>query len=204
MRNFAIVGLILCASCSTLENFEGAPGETREQLALFVGQRSVDTGFEDAIEDVFDADLTDDASEGIDDLESQTAFGLEYSRARTGQFGWEAGLGFGTSSEDVGGLDFELNTVEIYTGVRKDFSTPESKLIPYLGLGVAFVTAELEIEGFDADENSLGAYAHGGAAYQISKNASIGLDVRILTGTDLDDDLTADYLQIALMLGWSL
>ena len=86
----------------------------------------------------------------------------------------------------------------------------ERKLIPFVGGGLAFMTAEQEIERFFGgsatdDDTTVGVYVNGGVYWRIGKRFNIGFDGRVVTGTSIqlfDKKGDANYGQLGLILGW--
>jgi opacity protein-like surface antigen len=78
--------------------------------------------------------------------------------------------------EDTGG------TAEIHLGARKTFTLENSSFRPYVGGGVALVTAILENENagvkVDDDDSTVGAWVGAGTYYAVTPSFNIGLDVR--------------------------
>ena len=150
-----------------------------------------------------------------DPLDQQGAFGV------TVDFGgaeWpihlETGFYGSADEEDVFDnfllLEGELSAsvAEFFFGVNKTWET-SGKTRPFVGGGLATVTTDIELDtpigDADDDDSSLGAYVHGGVFWRLGKRFNLGLDARILTGTDLtlfDEDIDADYFQGGLVLGF--
>ncbi len=80
------------------------------------------------------------------------------------------------ANEDTGG------TVEMHLGARKIFALQNSSFRPYVGGGVALVTAILENENagvtVDDDDNTVGAWVGAGTYYAVTPSFNLGLDVR--------------------------
>lgn len=112
--------------------------------------------------------------------------------------------GFGFS----GTGKFTASVGEISFGVMKIW-LPSDNVHPYIGGGAALVSAhaELEISGVsvDDDDGSLGAYAQGGVFWRLGRKFNIGVDGRLVAGTDIDlfgVSGDADYAQLGIVLGW--
>jgi len=142
-------------------------------------------------------------------VEDQPTFGLEYSNENPAQsIGWEIGFMASEEDDNIGAFDVEGSTSELYGGIRKSFET-EGAVRPYLGGGLALITAEGEVAlgGLSAseDDSSPALYLHGGIAFDVSDAFFIGVDLRILTGSDItfgEYDGDADYTQLAIVLGF--
>lgn len=82
--------------------------------------------------------------------------------------------------EDLG------HTTEFQLGVRKYFIHQHSKIQPYAGGGVSFISAELEIENNNTttvqDDSVLGGWIGTGMNYAINPGFVVGLDVRYSYG----------------------
>ena len=80
------------------------------------------------------------------------------------------------ANKDTGG------TIETHLGVRKIFTLENSSFRPYVGGGVALVSAVLENENagvkVDDDDNTIGAWVGAGTYYAVTPSFNIGLDVR--------------------------
>ena len=79
-------------------------------------------------------------------------------------------------NEDTGG------TMEIHLGARKIFTLQNSSFRPYLGGGVALVSAMLENENagvaVEDDDTAVGAWVGAGTYYAVTPSFNIGVDVR--------------------------
>ncbi len=128
-----------------------------------------------------------------------------------GQDDWPINLAAGFmasgSEEDEGVFDLTATVAELSFGVLKTWK--EGSVRPFVGGGLAAVAAELEIEGpggdVSADDTSGAIYAQGGVYWRIGSRFNIGGDVRVLFGSDFEEDgveADADYFQIGLLLGW--
>jgi opacity protein-like surface antigen len=84
---------------------------------------------------------------------------------------------------------------------------------PYVGGGASLIAINVDAEGSGAggsasisdDDVGVGLYLHGGAAWQVASSFRLGLDLRYLTGTDVDlfgVNGDVDYAQAALFLGF--
>jgi hypothetical protein len=159
-----------------------------QRISIHLGQRS----------------FTEDDYEPV---EEQLVIGLEYaSQPRDGIIGFEVGM-MGSSDEDeIGASDVEAETGELYGGVRKSFG--RGAVRPVIGFGVALIHASVDIAGFaDEDDASVAGYFHSGVAGRLGSTFSLGIDLRALFGSELDlggFDVDADYVQLALVLGFDL
>lgn len=85
----------------------------------------------------------------------------------------------------------------------------DQRLRPYLGGGLAFLDAEKSSSrgfiGASQDDQSSGLYVNGGLAWRIGRSFNVGLDARLVTGTDVtifDEKGDADYFQLGVLLGY--
>jgi len=181
--------LTLFCSCTALPSGvsqapQSSPGG--ERLALYLGQRNLD-------------------EDDYDPVDEQPTFGIEYSsEAPDSTIGWEVGL-MGSKDEDtVAGFDLSGSTGELYGGIRKSFG--EGTVRPYIGAGLSAINSELEVAGLGSeDDSSLAGYAHGGLMFDVSQSFFLGIDVRVLFGSDVSYgtfETDVDYGQLALVLGW--
>jgi opacity protein-like surface antigen len=73
-------------------------------------------------------------------------------------------------------------TIEMHLGARKIFTLGNSSFSPYVGGGVAIISALLENENagvtVDDDDTAVGAWISVGTYYAVTPRFSLGLDVR--------------------------
>ena len=110
-------------------------------------------------------------------------------------------------------LKVELLTIEGYFGFHRTFLR-DANLRPYIGAGVSVVyydsqknTDGVGIHVHDDDEGgwTAGLYAHGGISWQCSENVQIGVDLRGLGFTDVNNlggDGDLDYARFAVFIGF--
>lgn len=145
------------------------------------------------------------------EVDSQALFGV-LADFGLGQLPLHAAVGIQVSVDEQ---DIEGSPGFTRTGSVADFSAGlklmprEGAFRPYLGAGVASVGAAGEIEGggstSDFDDQSFGFYVQGGGFTRIGKGFNLGVDLRLVTGTDIDfGGVTgdADSFVAALTLGW--
>ena len=105
-------------------------------------------------------------------------------------------------SEDTGG------TMEMHLGARKVFALNNSSLSPYVGGGVAIVTASLEHESagvtVEDDETAVGVWIGAGAYYAVTPRFNLGLDVRYSKAEVnlFDIDREAGGFNVGLTIGY--
>jgi len=160
---------------------------------------------------------------GLRDLEDDTFwnevdrplyFGVEVDYREPGShLGVEFGFGFAIDAKDRGAIDTVASFFEGYGGIRFTGDMgPGNRIHPYIGAGaVAIFADERHIAGaakVDDGDITFGGYAHIGAYYSINRHIHVGVDGRIVFGTDLDfnfgpSDIStdADYKQLSFMIG---
>lgn len=122
------------------------------------------------------------------------------------------GSGADDRAEDlfVGGVDVTVAVGEAFFGVNKTWGL-SGNVRPFVGGGLASVVAAVELDSVtfplseDDDDQSLGAYVHGGVFWRLGPRFNIGVDGRFLGGTDLTlfgEDTDVDYVQLGLVLGF--
>ena len=159
------------------------------RLSVYLGQRT----------------LTDDGFWGS--LEEQPVFGIEYAHeGENSSVGWVIGLSGAAEEKRIGGTDVEAETGEIYGGIVKSFPSGTGLWRPYIGGGVSYLTTELESGGGSVDDSSIAGYLHGGLAVHLTKSFFLGIDARMVFGSDISlvglTDNDVDYEQLTGFLGW--
>jgi hypothetical protein len=143
-----------------------------------------------------------------DPVAEELTLGVQYSTVGRSGFGIEFGLigSTGFKDEVSANVDVTGAVLEGFVGLRKEFDW--GKWRPAFGAGAALIAAGIDNDAgggvLDDQDTSKGYYAHGGLFYDYDSSAFIGVDVRVLTGTELVFDATdadADYQQITLVLG---
>jgi hypothetical protein len=99
------------------------------------------------------------------------------------------------------------STTELDLGVRKIWR-PSPRFRPYLGGGLAFISARLErtgpfgtISGYD---DGAGLWLGGGVSWLLGKSLNLGLDAK-LSGADvriLDERRAAGGFHLGVLVGW--
>ncbi len=145
-----------------------------------------------------------------DPIDEQGVLGLNMD---LGGASWPVQIEFGFhasgAEDDIGPLDVTASIAELQVGVQK-FWKVGSTMRPFVGGGLALVWAEVELEdnlGFsvDEDDNTVGAYVHGGIYWRLGKAFNIGLDGRITGTGDLEafgSEVDANYFQLGMILGF--
>jgi opacity protein-like surface antigen len=115
--------------------------------------------------------------------------------------------------QGAGEFEVELDYYELYSGLHRTFLRG-TRIQPYVGAGLSIIWWDAEkrfnapgqAEREDEDDNfAFGAYVHGGLSIQLTENLQVGLDLRALYGTDVEDLFGAgdlDYQRIALFIGF--
>ena len=162
--------------------------------------------------------LDDDLFEAA---ENPFAFGVEFSQvAEPGTLGFEFGFGLAKDEDDnvalspsgafPGGVfNVERDMGEIYGGFRAEFG--HSNIRPYIGGGGTLINmSERRSQGFleaEDDDNTVGAYLHGGVQVDLNEAFFIGVDFRRVFGSNVElfeRKYDTDYTQLAFTLGVSL
>lgn len=146
-------------------------------------------------------------------VDEQLGLGLELDwRPGGSQVGFELGVSVSEEDDDafvqgLGVVDAEASFLELYGGVRGTFG--EDVVQPFVGAGLTYLVADLEVSALGAsaseDEGSLGLYAHGGVSFAVGEHVSLGLDARVVLGTEMDFagfEVDADYFQLGGFLGF--
>lgn len=197
MKSVGLLALLALSACSAVPHAgvqnRGIERDHPTRASLLLGQRNLDE---------------DDYAP----VEEQFMIGFEFAHeARDSVLGWEFGFAGSSDSEDVEFFGEELevtaSTAELYGGIRKSF--PVGIFRPYIGGGVAYIFSELELEddfgnSASVDDGSVAGYVHIGAMFDITRWFFLGIDLRLLFGSDLDYDgfeSDADYGQLALRIG---
>ena len=169
---------------------EVSDGRQPHRLSALVGARS----------------LGDD--EVWDPVADELTLGLQYSKVGTSGFGIEFGVSGSTGfkNEVTTNVDVTGAVIEVFGGLRKEFDW--GKWRPTFGAGAALLAAGIDNDSggavADDEDTSSGLYAHGGIFYDFDSNAFIGVDARVLTGTEIEFgtiQADADYQQVTLILG---
>lgn len=100
--------------------------------------------------------------------------------------------------------DVEASVTEFSVGVMKLWDR-RVHFRPYVSTGLSLVHAELEADGFDENDDSLGVFVEVGISWRFGPGFNIGIDTRHLLLTDLqmgDADVDVNYFQVGLLAGW--
>lgn len=180
--------LALLTSCSALPSAAGDNLNTASKsnrASFYFGGRKLDHGDWSPVDD-------------------QTAFGADFSRV-TGAIGWEVGVQGSRESDDVSGAKLRGTTREIHGGLRVEAG--DNVIRPYAGAGLAYINAKIDPDvGASDDDGSLAGYLHGGVTCDLGTAFYVGLDARVLFGSDLTINgasTDADYGQLAIVVGFA-
>jgi len=141
-------------------------------------------------------------------LDDQSAFGVLVD-FKQDHWPVSVALDFLGSYDDVTqlGTKFEGGTFEFDVGVRKIWEVSGSPVRPYIGGGLAFVSAKLEESGpFPAsdEDNGTGIWLNGGVYWTLGQSFNLGLDLRYsdaeVTLYDVDGEAGGTFA--GLMLGY--
>jgi opacity protein-like surface antigen len=180
------------------------PFDSRATLDLLVGVHSTDRGNADEF------GLEDPVVIGVQlgyDVDPRGWFGVEGGLAAGG----DEGRGTVTVEGETVTRDVDGEAVEVSLGLRTapHFPLgPDARLVPFVGAGLAFVSAgaayELDVGDLVDSDDDLGWYARCGIAVEVGQGWRFGLEYRLLEGTEFDlfgteTDLDGD--RIALFAG---
>jgi hypothetical protein len=188
MKRLPFALLLVVASCATVGSQSPTPVPSSppdDRFSIYIGQRNLD-------------------DDDYDPVDKQTTLGLEFAHEPAGSaIGWEVGLMGSGQDDEISGVDVEGRTGEIYGGIRKTFG--QGSIRPFVGGGISFIRSKVHVDGLGSeDDTSPAGYFHGGVLFLASETFALGLDLRVLFGSDLDlggFDTDADYAQLALFLG---
>lgn len=161
-----------------------------------------------------------DVSDGVEkyELSFDPGFGLSAAFGNTypNNFRAELELGYfksdldkvtlvGVGSEDLGG-DGQLMTLMFNS--YYDF-IPEAMFSPFVGLGIGYANAELDLLGISEDDDVLAYQAIAGGAFNLSKQLMLDLQYRFFDTEDLEfeagieaDSVRTHSLLIGLRYGF--
>jgi len=119
----------------------------------------------------------------------------------------EAAIDFGSGPTEVQ-AESKLTEVSVGALFAPGFA---QRFTPYLGAGVTYLKAELEVDipslggSAEDDDTSPGFYLRGGFSMTLVESLSLGVDLRYVGGTDIevfDVSGDADYTQVGVTLGY--
>jgi opacity protein-like surface antigen len=116
-------------------------------------------------------------------LDSQTSVGvISDFRKQSWPVSIAADLIFSADVHESGVEEDTGGTAEAHLGARKIFALDNSSFRPYVGGGIALVTALLENDNagvtVDDDDRAVGAWVGAGTYYAVTPGFNLGLDVR--------------------------
>lgn len=149
--------------------------------------------------------LTDEA---WGDVDEQLALGFEFTRVLPSGFGIEFGALGSTDVQERASENVDVTgaVVELYFGFRQEFGS--GRLHPYLAAGGSALAAGIDNDsgGVVADDEDMAPaiYGRGGFLYETGPRSFVGLDLRIVRGSELEFEtveLDADYEQATFIIG---
>jgi opacity protein-like surface antigen len=143
------------------------------------------------------------------DLDSQRSVGIISDiRKQSWPVSIAVDLIFAGDADKNGADDIAGGTMEIHLGARKVFTLENSSFSPYVGGGLALVTASLENEKplvtIDDDDTVVGAWIGVGAYYAVTPHINLGMDVRYSKAevTLFDKDRETGGFNAGITLGY--
>jgi hypothetical protein len=114
-------------------------------------------------------------------------------------------LGTSATEENLFFLaDVEGSTFELDVGVRKVWG--KNIVRPFLGGGIALITAEFEAFGISDDDNAVGGWIDGGVFWRLGERFNIGFEVRVsraeVTIFGVDAEAGGEHFGLILGFGW--
>jgi len=105
------------------------------------------------------------------------------------------------------GVEFTAITSELNGGVRKIWDISGSSVRPYIGGGLALISADLEASDFTTvsdDDNSIGIWLNAGIYWTLGQSFNLGFDLRYSQAevTVFDVDVEAGGTHAGLILGY--
>lgn len=120
--------------------------------------------------------------------------------------GYEVGAQFGGASDDIGGVDADLRTFEVYGGPRFEWAL--DGVNPYVSGGLSALVSDLEgsLGGASVsdDDTTLGLYLGAGVDFDVTDSFFLGLGLRGVFGHEPEAfgfEADGDFVQGFLRLG---
>jgi len=121
-----------------------------------------------------------------------------------------ADLIFSAADNGSGTIENTGGTAEMHLGARKIFTLETTSFRPYVGGGIAIISASLENENagvtIEDDDTVFGAWIGAGTYYAVTPNFNLGLDVRYskaeVTLFDIDREAGGLYAGITAGYHW--
>ena len=142
-------------------------------------------------------------------LDSQRSAGvISDFRKQSWPFSIAVDLISAASIHESGANEYTGGTMELHLGARKIFTLDNSSFSPYVGGGVAIVSATLENEiaglTIDDDDTTVGAWVGVGAYYAVTPHLNLGVDLRYSKAevTLFDKDREAGGLNAGITIGY--
>ncbi len=109
-----------------------------------------------------------------------------------------------------GGVDVDVNTIELDLGVRKFWQVWKKRLRPFAAGGLSIIKIQGEkpvvVVGTDTDDFGVGGWVDGGILWQFHKRLSVGLEARWSSASAelFGNKVNAGGTHAGLILGWRL
>lgn len=208
---FAVACVVVLSASACTAPMSQAPGVRAQEAAAPrvcppnpQGQGAIHLGLRALDDDMF-----------YEPVEEPFVLGFDYARRfQPGSpLGFEIGifLAGDNEEENVLGSDVDLTTFFVEGDLGLRLSHDINRCQVFVGGGVAAILADVEIDVdgsnvLSEDDFTVGPYVHAGAIVYVSSNFFLGIDARLVTGTEIDFpsfvETDADYFQVALLLGW--
>jgi len=123
--------------------------------------------------------------------------------------GYFYSFGDGSAPSGANTIDVESCVHELWVGGRWTYDPFDSRLQPYVGIGLSVLRAEYQTAGLGLSSRdtgwAAGVYGHGGIAWEFGGGWAVGLDLRALYSTPatLQREVPLDYMQAAFTLSWA-
>lgn len=143
-----------------------------------------------------------------DEIDKHGAYGLLYDIK---QPEWPVAMAldlfYSKESDNNAGIKLEGETMEIHAGIRQYFNK-SSQFQPYLGVGAAYITADVEkvelgVQETD-DDYALGVWFQGGVKWMAGEHFNVGLDLQYTRAeaTLFNEDVEVGGVLAGMTLGW--
>lgn len=144
-------------------------------------------------------------------MDDQNAIGIRLDH-EVGEFPLHLVWGLHASSDDGTDMaepfhragDVEATVSEFSFGLMKLWGRA-GRFRSYISTGASLVHANLEAEGLDQSDESLGVFVEVGMFWRLGRGFNVGIDTRHLLLTDLEiggADVDVNYFQVGLLAGW--
>jgi opacity protein-like surface antigen len=117
------------------------------------------------------------------DSDNQLALGV-FADFGLGDLPLYVATGLQVSGDDGGEGGRSAAVVDLSVGLK--LMATEGAIRPYVGAGIASVSAAIDTGFYDNDDQSYGYYLGGGALFRINRHFTLGMDLRYTGGTDIE------------------